>query len=294
MGRSAQVNQPPRHVVVTGVSSGIGLAIAQRLLANGYRVHGSVRSPHDAARVQATLGEGFSPLLFDVTDGQAIAAAAQEVAAALNGRTLAGLVNNAGVALPGPLLHLPIPALRQQFEVNVTGVLAVTQAFAPLLGAAPVGQRPLGSPGRIVNMSSVSGRIVYPLMGAYAASKFALEALSDALRRELLLYDVDVIVIEPGAIQSEIWRKEPDYTADLLQGDYATALARFRAMAQRNLRSSQPADTVARVVQRALEARRPRARYLVLDRPLTGWWLPRLLPARAFDRLAARFMGLHP
>ncbi|MGL4650777.1 MAG: SDR family NAD(P)-dependent oxidoreductase [Caldilineaceae bacterium] len=279
-------------VVVTGVSTGIGLAIAQRLVAQGYHLFGTVRQATDADRLQALLGATFTPLLCDVTDAATLHVAAQVVSAAMGGRTLAGLVNNAGIAMPGPLLHLPLDALRRQFEVNLIGLVAATQAFAPLLGAAPVATRARGAPGRIVNISSVSGRLAWPFMGAYAASKFGVEALSDSLRRELVLYGVDVIVIQPGAVQSEIWGKEPEYTKALLQTDYAAPLERYRRFARHSMRTSLPADKVAVTVQRALEVRRPRSRYAVVRNPLTGWWLPRLLPHRRLDRLAARAMGL--
>jgi NAD(P)-dependent dehydrogenase (short-subunit alcohol dehydrogenase family) len=171
-----------KQVLITGVSSGIGYATAEDLLAAGYGVFGSVRSGEDAARVQEALGERFSPLRFDVTDTEMVQRAVEEVEEALEGQNLAALVNNAGISTAGPLLHMPLAIFRQTLEVNVTGLLNVTQRFAPLLGARRGAPQP---PGRVVNIGSVSGRVAYPFMGAYAASKHALEALSDALRREL-------------------------------------------------------------------------------------------------------------
>jgi NAD(P)-dependent dehydrogenase (short-subunit alcohol dehydrogenase family) len=281
-----------RSVVVTGASTGIGRAIAARLVAQGYRVFGSVRTAGDGERLVAELGPAFTPLQFDVTDHAAVELGARRVADVLDGQPLVGLVNNAGIAVPGPVLHLPLGELERQLAVNVTGVVGVTQAFAPLLGAGPRKQGLAGKPGRIVNISSVSGRIAYPFMGAYAASKFALEALSDALRRELIIYGVDVIVIQPGAVQSEIWGKEPAFAQQLAETDYGLSLQRYRRFASSLQRKSMPADVVAATVQRALEARRPRTRYTLANRPLTGWWLPRLLPTRTFDRIVARAMGL--
>lgn len=193
-----------RSVVVTGASTGIGRAAAQALLARGFRVFGSVRKPSDGERLSAELGANFLPLLFDVTDEDAVRAAAAAVGAALGEKTLHGLVNNAGIAVPGPLLELSAAELRHQLDVNVVGQMIVTRAFAPLLGADParVGRR-----GRIVMMSSVAGRVGVPFNGPYTASKFALEGLSESLRREFMLFGIDVIVISPGVVVTPIWDK---------------------------------------------------------------------------------------
>ena len=172
-----------KAVVVTGASTGIGAACVSLLVENAYLVFASVRKDSDAAALVARHGASVAPLLFDVTDAESIAAAARDVEARLDGATLAGLVNNAGVAVPGPLLHLPIDDFRRQIEINLVAQLQVIQAFAPLLGA---GAQRRGAPGRIVNMSSVAGRFAAPFLGAYAASKFGLEGMSDALRRELI------------------------------------------------------------------------------------------------------------
>ncbi len=166
-----------KHVVITGVSSGIGFDGARYLVERGWHVFGSVRRTADGERVRAELGEGFTPLFFDVTDEGAIKTAAGQVSERIGETGLWGLVNNAGIAVPGPLMHLPLEEFRQQLEINVTGQLAVTQAFLPLLGVRKNASHP---PGRIVNISSVSGRIAYPFLGPFAASKHALEALSDA------------------------------------------------------------------------------------------------------------------
>ena len=193
-----------RTVVVTGTSTGIGYATAQVLIQEGMHVFGSVRRPADAERLRAELGTLFSPLLFDVTDQPAIEAAVEHVSRHLNGQMLFGLVNNAGVAFPGPLLHLPIEDFRRQLEVNLTAQLFVTQTFAPLLGTDETRK---GSPGRIVMMSSVGGRSASPFVGAYSASKFGMEGMSEALRRELLMFGIDVVVIAPGAVATPIWEK---------------------------------------------------------------------------------------
>lgn len=279
-----------KHVVITGVSSGIGYAAALELAGRGYHVFGSVRREGDAARLQAALGERFTPLLFDVTDADAIGRAAEQVATALGSGGLAGLVNNAGIAVSGPLMHVRPDDVRRQFEVNVVGVVAVTQAFLPLLGARP---NPGHPPGRIVNVGSVSGRIAYPFIGPYAASKHALEALSDSLRRELLLFGVDVILIEPGSVVTPIWDKaeQEDYS-HYMDTAYGPILRRFSKAAVRRGRNGMPVERVARTIAAALEHPRPRARYPLINHRISGWWLPRFLPARWFDRIVARMLGV--
>ena len=172
-----------QSVVVTGVSTGIGWGITKVLIERGSRVFGSIRKTQDAERLSKEFGERFIPLFFDVTEEAAVQAAAKQVREQLNGETLFGLVNNAGIATPGPLIHLPTDDFRHQLEVNLVSVLIVTKAFVPLLGS----DRSLrGKPGRIINMSSVSGKIGYPFVGAYAASKHGLEGFSETLRRGLM------------------------------------------------------------------------------------------------------------
>jgi NAD(P)-dependent dehydrogenase (short-subunit alcohol dehydrogenase family) len=278
-----------RAVVVTGAATGIGAACVETLVENGFFVFGSVRKAEDGARLQARFCADFAPLFFDVTDGEAIARAAQEVEARLGGATLAGLVNNAGIAVPGPLLHLPIADFRRQIEVNLIGQLQVTQAFAPLLGARePQG----GPPGRIVNMSSVAGRFATPFLGAYNASKFALEGMSDALRRELTLYGIDLILIEPGMIATPIWDKADG--ADFSDFDktiFGPAARRVQKWAVEGGRAAPGPQLVAAAVLRALDAPRPPARIPVVTNRLLGYTLPGLLPARLVDWLTARRLG---
>lgn len=274
-----------KTVLITGVSTGIGFAAARELLAAGYAVFGSVRSEADAARVRAELGDRFTPLQFDVTDAPAIGRAVAEVAAALAGDNLAALVNNAGVSLPGPLLHMPLDTLRQTLEVNVTGLLSVTQQFAPLLGARHEAPQPRG---RIINISSVSGRVAYPFLGAYAASKHAVEALSDSLRRELLLYGVDVIVVEPGTVRTPIVGKFAEQIKRYMDTDYGPILQRVAQQVERREQSALPVEAVTRVILKAVESPRPRTRYAVPRKRFSGWLLPRWLPDRWLDAFVAR------
>ncbi|MFN2136433.1 MAG: SDR family oxidoreductase, partial [Candidatus Promineifilaceae bacterium] len=181
-----------KTILITGVSSGIGLATAAALVEKGYRVFGSVRREEDARQVENQLGDLFTPLLFDVTDSAAVSDAVAQLSTALDGSGLYALINNAGVVIPGPLKYMPLDDFRAHFEVNLFGLLDVTQQCLPLLGAELNSPHP---PGRVINISSTSGRVAYPFMGAYAATKHALEALSDSLRREMLLYGVEVVVI---------------------------------------------------------------------------------------------------
>lgn len=277
-------------VVLTGASTGIGLASTRALVEVGYHVFAGVRRMDDADRLVAEFGEHVAPLLFDVTDEAGVREAAAEVAARLGNRRLVGLVNNAGVAVVGPLLHMPLAEFRRQLEVNAVGQLAVTQAFAPLVGTD---RAHVGPPGRIVNISSVAGRIATPFAGAYAASKHALEGMSDALRRELMIYGVDVIVIEPGVIRTPIWDKigKAD-VSPYLDTDYREAAEKVREHALRDGRKGAPPERVARAVLRALTSPHPPARIPVVPNYILGWLLPRALPDRALDSVIARVTGL--
>ena len=239
-------------VVVTGASTGIGAAIAQELAGRGFGVFGTVRRPEDGAGLD---GAGVNPVRMDVTDGESIMRARALVEQALAGAPLVALVNNAGVPAAGPLELVHLDEFRRALEVNLIGVVAVTQAFLPLLKRAR---------GRIVNISSVSGRVAMPFMGPYAASKFALEAVSDSLRRELLPFGVDVIVVEPGSVQSRIWDKVQAMDLSRYGGTpYERVLPRIRDVAVRSGAEGLPADRVARAVAKALIARRPPARILL-------------------------------
>ncbi|TLG75595.1 SDR family oxidoreductase [Methylocystis sp. B8] len=281
-----------KTIVVTGASTGIGAACVDLLVEEGFLVFASVRKESDAAALAARHGASVVPLLFDVTDDEAIKAAARSVEARLEGETLAGLVNNAGVAVPGPLLHLPIKDFRRQLEINLVGQLQVIQAFAPLLGA---GEERRGRPGRIVNMSSVAGRFAAPFLGAYNASKFGLEGLSDALRRELMVYGVDVILIEPGIIATPIWDKADDTDLRMFEGTaYAAPGRRMLKWLVGEGRAAPGPEVVAQAVLRALTTPRPPVRIPVVRNRFTDYTLRSLLPARLLDRLTSRRLGLLP
>lgn len=278
-----------QSVVVTGVSTGIGWAITKVLIQHGFRVFGSVRKTQDAERLAKEFGERFIPLLFDVTDETAVQAAAGQVREQLNGEMLMGLVNNAGIAVPGPLIHLPTEDFRRQLEVNLVSVLIVTKAFVPLLGS----DRSLrGNPGRIINMSSVSGTIGYPLVGAYAASKHGLEGFSESLRRELMLFGVDVIIVGPGSVATPIWDKAEQADISLYANtEFGEPARRIREYMLRNGKNGFPAEKVGEVVLHALTTPKPRVRYAVVsDRPLRQLIL-KLAPKRLIDNFIARNFG---
>jgi NAD(P)-dependent dehydrogenase (short-subunit alcohol dehydrogenase family) len=277
-------------VVVTGVSTGIGLGIAESLTRRGFRVFGSVRKENDGKRISAALGEAFTPLLFDVTDEAAVRAGAERVRAQLNGQTLKGLVNNAGIATPGPVLHQPLADYRKQIEVNLIGAFAVTQAFAPLLGA----DRSLkGAPGRIVNITSLGGKIGSPFLAGYCSAKHGLEGLSESLRRELLMYGIDVIIAGPGAVKTPIWDKaEAMDTSAYARTDYGPAMGKFSEFMARGARDGLPVERVGELVHHVLTTPRPRVRYALAPSLLFDWIVPRLLPRRMVDRLFAQRLGL--
>jgi len=285
------VNHP--KVVITGASSGIGLATAKVLTAAGFDVFAGVRKQSDGVEVAAACAGApgaLIPVIMDVTDRQSVASARDTVEKALNGELLAGLVNNAGIGLGGPLLHQPLDEFARVMEVNVIGVMAVTQAFAPLVGAKPDAR---GKPGRIVNISSVGGLIAAPFLGAYAASKHAIEALSDSLRRELQLYGVDVIVIGPGAVKTLIWDKAEQQDFGYLAGtDYEAPSKRFLDYFIKSGREGLPPEEIGKLILQVLTIPRPKARYAILRDAFANWTIPRLLPKRVVDRTIGRRLGL--
>jgi NAD(P)-dependent dehydrogenase (short-subunit alcohol dehydrogenase family) len=273
-----------RPVLVTGASSGIGATTARVLVERGFRVWAGVRDDAAAERLGA-LGDACTPLVLDVTQPAQIASAAERIAA---DGGLYGLVNNAGIATSAPLETIPIDALRAQFEINVFGTLAVTQAMLPLL------RHTLG---RIVMMSSVQGRLAAPFVGPYAASKHALEALSDSLRAELLPSGVDVVIVEPGAVRTAIWKRGAAHGNELAAAMDPAMHARYAAdiaMMQRVTRAFEaqaiPPERVADAVVHALTARHPRARYVVGFNAKVRMAIRAFVPDRARDRLLRRIM----
>jgi NAD(P)-dependent dehydrogenase (short-subunit alcohol dehydrogenase family) len=278
-----------QSVVVTGVSSGIGWGITKVMIQHGFRVFGSVRKTQDAERLSKEFGNRFMPLLFDVTDESGVQAAAQQVREQLHRETLFGLINNAGIAVPGPLMHLATDDFRHQIEVNLVSVLIVTKAFLPLLGADRSMQ---GKPGRIVNISSVGGKFGSPFLGAYAASKHGLEGFSESLRRELMLYGIDVIIIGPGSVATPIWDKAERVDLSMYANtDYVESAQRIQKYMIRNGRNGFPPEKMGEVVRHVLTTPKPRVRYAVVTDNFLSRFIQMLLPKRVIDRFIARNLG---
>ncbi len=291
-----------KTVMITGVSSGIGLDAARYALARGAHVFGSVRSLASGEQTQQMLdalrrrADGasdvttpgvFTPVVMDVTRADSVFAAARAVRERLNGAPLDALINNAGIAIAGPLLHQPPEEWRAVIETNLIGVMCVTQAFAPLLGTAAQGRA-----GRIVNISSVSGRTGWPMLSAYAASKHGLEGLSESLRRELYPYGIRVIVIGPGAIRTPIWAKARAHdVSPYAATDYARAFERYGAFVDRMEAGGLPVEKMSALIWHVLTTKRPSRRYAPAPDPVSNA-LVGLLPKWLVDRVAVRQLGL--
>lgn len=279
-----------QNVVVTGVSTGIGWGTIKVLTSKGMHVFGSVRKSEDAERLTNEFGDSFTPLIFDVTNEESILEAAEQVRNQINGNNLLGLVNNAGIAIGGPLMHQPIADFRKQIEVNLIGQLTVTQAFLPLLGTDSKFQ---GKPGRIINISSVSGKIASPFLGAYAASKFGLEAVSEALRRELTIYGIDVVIIGPGSIATPIWDKaEKTDFSQYENTKFAVPIQKFLDYALKTGRSGYSVETVGELIWQTLTVKKPRVRYPIVPNHFFNWTIARLLPKRVLDNIIGKQLGL--
>lgn len=275
-----------RSVLLTGASTGIGRSTALRLDAAGWRVFAGVRKQEDATALGAAGSDRLIPLILDITDAEQIAAAAARIEAAATGG-LDGLVNNAGVAIPGPLETLAIDDFRRQIEVNMTGHVAVTQALLPAIRAAH---------GRVVFISSIGGRVALPLTGAYHAAKFGIEAVGDVFRQELRPWGISVSIVEPGSIDTPIWERG-EHTADELATPeretlYGKAVEGYRKAIRETAERGIAPEKAAKAIEHALTSNHPRVRYLVgLEARLAAWAKP-LIPTRIFDRIVAKKMNL--
>lgn len=267
-------------IVITGVSSGIGLAAAQKLISQDCVVFGTVRSESDGNRLQRNLGPLFKPLMLDVTDPSAIASAVLLVAEWLEGDVLSMLVNNAGIAVSGPLEYITPDEMRYQMEVNVIGCLRITQAFLPLLKSREKGQ----VPGKIVHISSVSGMFTTPFMGPYCASKHALEAMNDAWRRELSLYGIEVVSILPGPVKTEIWRKATEDQRVFPSGVYDPFLERRKEIIARRSKGAIQPEIIAHLIWGIMTGNKRKARYVVSKNKWLFTFL-KLLPFRMGDKM---------
>ena len=278
------------RILITGASTGIGEGSARWFDARGHRVFAGVRRAEDGARLKAGSSDRLTPVLLDVTDEASIRACCTQIASTGDGEGLDGLVNNAGIAVAGPLEYLPLDALRRQLEVNVVGQVAVTQAFLPLLRR---------NRGRIVFMGSIGGRFTTPFLAPYCASKHALESIADALRIELQPWGIHVAILEPGSIATPIWRKPGDgdvavdpARAERIERDYGRAIAGFRAVVAKAGARGVSTDEVAKVVERALTSRSPRTRYVVGNDAKLQVALGRFTSDRMRDRVVTYMMKL--
>lgn len=272
-----------KTVVITGASTGIGRAAAEHLSKRGWRVFAGVRKHEDGEALDAGGGD-LRPLILDVVDHDQINAAVETVGAALEGAKLAGLVNNAGVANMGPLALQPEDEFRSHFEVNVFGLYATTQAFIPLLG---MDEARKGPPGRIVNITSVGGKIASPFLGAYTATKHAVESMTDSFRRELGLFGIDAIAVGPGSVRTPIWDKaeQRNESGPYANSPWAKSLEAFAETMLKGGRDGLPPQKIAEVIETALTADSPKARYAPVPNKLTNFILPTLLPKRMVDRV---------
>ncbi|MET0304677.1 MAG: SDR family oxidoreductase [Solirubrobacterales bacterium] len=279
-----------KSALVTGASTGIGRATALRLDGHGWRVFAGVRKEEDAASLREAGSDRLEPLMLDVTDAEQIAAAAEQIGTETGEAGLDGLVNNAGIAVPGPLETLPIDDFKRQIEVNLTAQVAVTQVMLPAIRTAR---------GRIVFITSIGGLMAFPMFGAYHAAKFGLEAVGDVFRQELRPWGISVSVVEPGSIATPIWdrgdaevdaiaARAGDRHADL----YGEAAEAYREVARKTGERGIPPEKVAARVEHALSARRPRVRYLVGADARGQAFASCVLPDRLVDWMVARFTGM--
>ena len=277
-------------IVITGASTGIGEACALRLDKLGYRVFAGVRKEADGERLKQKASGRLSPITLDVTDAATISSSADTVRAAVGDAGLFGLVNNAGISVVGPLEFVAPEDLRRQLEVNVVGQIAVTQAFLPFIRQAH---------GSIVNIGSIAGRVATPFLGPYTASKHAMEALTDSLRQELRPWNINVAIVEPGSIATPIWGKaqaEADEMEKNLPEEalklYGKSFTAMRAAAREFEEAGIPADEVAKFVEHALTAKRPKTRYVVGRDAQIQRVLAKVVPDRIRDRLIASQLKL--
>jgi len=271
-----------KYILITGVSTGIGFDATRYLIEKGFFVFGSVRNTEDAMRLSARFPYNFKALEFDVRDQKAIASAKNHVQEKLANQPLYGLVNNAGIAVSGPLKYVNYEELKLQLEVNVLGVHSVTNMFAPLLGATKGFQHP---PGRIINISSVSGLFASPFTGPYSISKYALESMNDVYRREFLPFGVKVVAIEPGPIKTPIWDKvkEIDLAKRFPNTDYDELLPRAHKIIEDAEKNALPVEHVSKLIYKIFSIRSPKARYMIHKNKFGFNLVRKVVPTKVID-----------
>ena len=280
-----------RTVLVTGVSTGIGKSTVERLLENKFYVIGSVRKKEDALYLKEKYQDKFDYVVFDVRDQDAIENSKNEVISILekNNSYLCSIVNNSGIALGGPIRYLDIEVFKKQFDVNYFGLISVTKIFLELLITSNT--HPLKN--KIINIGSISGKRSYPFLAPYTSSKFALEGFTDSLRRELLIHDIDVILIEPGPIKTAIWDKVPDIdTNPFLKTEYAIPLRKFaKGYIEMGNKGLHP-DIIGNRIVKILQTNNPKTRHVITPNKLMNYLVPGFLPDRWVDRMIGKMLGL--
>lgn len=281
-----------KTVIITGASTGIGRSAAEYLAAKGWQVFAGIRKPEDGEALVAA-DDRIKPILLDVTNPEHVDVAVDTIRAALSGQKLAGLVNNAGIANMGPLAVQPLDQFKSHFDVNVFGLLRASQAFVPLLG---MDESLSGPAGRIINITSVGGRLASPFLGAYTATKHAVESITDSLRRELVIFGIDAIAIGPGAVKTPIWDKaEADNSTNPYSNSpWAAPIEKFSETMLEGGRTGLDPLIIAKTIETALTATKPKARYAPVPDKLTNFTLPMLLPKRVVDGFFWKRFGMTP
>lgn len=279
-----------KNILITGVSTGIGYSCVDAFIKKGYRVFGSVRKSSDAEKLKNQFGNNFIPLIFDVTDQVAINKSYMEVEAFLINQNegLDCLINNSGIAEGGPLLNMPIEQIQKHFDINVIGLLRVTKTFLPLLGAK---NNYKYKAGKILNIGSVSGKIASPMIGAYVGSKHALEGISHSLRRELLIYGIDVVIIGLGPVITPIWDKGINIEP-YLDTDYKDSIKIMADYVRKNAMKGFTPEKAAYDIVKIFETKKPKVRYALVPSPIKNWIIPRLIPQRIMDKIMSKALNL--
>jgi len=281
-----------RTVLVTGVSTGIGKSITESLIQNKFHVIGSVRKEEDAIYLKKKYSKQFDTVIFDVRDEKAIKNAKDKINSILekNNSYLCSIINNSGIALGGPVQYLDLEIFKKQFDVNFFGLISVTKIFLDLLIKS--NKYPLKN--KIINIGSISGKRSYPFVAPYTSSKFALEGFTDSLRRELMIHDIDVVLVQPGPIKTEIWNKVPDIEQNpFLNTEYGASIRKFASnyikMGNKGFRP----DIIGNRIVKILQTNKPKTRYVITPNKLINYLIPGFLPDRWVDRITAKILGLH-
>jgi NAD(P)-dependent dehydrogenase (short-subunit alcohol dehydrogenase family) len=279
-----------KSIVITGTSTGIGYASSKLFIENGYQVFGSVRNEADADKVSSELGSNFIPLIFDVTDEAAVKNSVKIVEDQIGDQKLSGLINNAGLGVIGTIQSLSAEQFKYQFDVNVLGVFHCCQAYLDLLGAD---KNRNGAPGKIINISSISGEIGMPFMSAYNMSKFGLEGFSEGIRRELLMYGIDVVVIAPGPVKTPIWKKinQKDEVKRYDNSDFRESVSRAMKMTEKMEQAGCEPSVIAERALSIIENSKNKTRYRIDPTRIQNIML-QLFPKRVADRMIAKRMKI--